>query len=94
MANEIGELIAKFVIGLNDSIDRKMGVTTFKEQEDDFKELSHIAGEIIEDKVIMTNERLLMIKATALYASTYVQARKDAPTPIPTQSSSPEDEEE
>lgn len=79
MANEIGDLIAKFVLGLNDSIDKRMGVTTFKEKEEDFVELAHIAGEIVEDKVTMTSERLLMLKAASLYASTYVQARGEAP---------------
>lgn len=94
MANEIGDLLAKFVIGINDSIDTRMGVETFKDKESEFTELSHIAGDIIEDKVVMTNERLLMIKVAALYASTFVQAKKDQPPTLTIQESSSDDSEE
>jgi len=72
---EVGDLLAKFVLGMNDRIDTTMGSTAFGDRSEDFEEVSLIAGEVIADRIELTPERLLMIRVAALYASTYAEAR-------------------
>jgi len=75
LGEEVGDLLASFVLKVNERIDSSMGTDTFTKAEDDFRDLAEKAGEVIAERVELTPERLLMIRAASLYASTYVDAR-------------------
>jgi len=75
LGEEVGDLLAQFVVKVNRRIDKSMGTDSFTKAEEDFIDLAERAGEVIADRVELTPERLLMIRAASLYASTYIEAR-------------------
>jgi len=75
LGGTVGDLLADFVLGLNNRIDASMNSTAFMDKEQEFRELSEIGGEIIADRIELTPERLLVIRFAALYSTCYVGAR-------------------
>ena len=92
LADEVGDLLAQFVLKVNERIDKSMGTDTFKQAEEDFEDLALKAGAVIADRVELTPERLLMIRASSLYASTYMDARAQRKLLNPTQEADSEEE--